>query len=59
MRTNRKKKKVLANIPYTESSGNVFADLDIPNPEEAMAKAKIAMKIYDTIKKKKLNQKLK
>lgn len=50
------KKKKLGNIEYTESSGNVFADLDIPNPEEALAKSKIVMKIHDIIKKKKLTQ---
>src|SRR5689334_19130951 len=56
MKANKPKKKHLGDIDYTESSGNVFADLGIPNPEEAMAKAKIAMKIHDTIKKKKLTQ---
>lgn len=50
------KKKKLGNIEYTESSGNVFADLDIPNPEEALAKSKIVIKIHDIIKKKKLTQ---
>lgn len=53
MKTKKPKKKRLKGIEYTESSGNVFADLGIPNSEEAMAKAKIAMKIHDTIKKKK------
>lgn len=50
------KKKRLGDIEYVESSDNIFADLDIPEPEEAMAKAKIAMKIYETIKAKKLTQ---
>lgn len=50
------KKRRLKNIEYRESSGNVFADLDIPNPDEALAKAQVAMKIHDTIKKKKLTQ---
>ena len=50
------KKKRLEDIEYVESSGNVFADLGIPEPEEAMAKAKIAMKIYETLKVKKLTQ---
>jgi len=56
MRSRKPKKKFLRDIEYTESSGNVFADLDVPNPEEAMAKAQVAMKIHDTIKKKKLTQ---
>src|SRR3990167_6042983 len=56
MKDKKLKKQRLGDIEYIESSGNVFADLGIPNPEEAMAKAKIAMKIHDTIKKKKLTQ---
>lgn len=50
------KKKHLKDIEYVESSGNVFAYVGIPEPEEAMAKAKVAMKIYETIKTKKLTQ---
>lgn len=50
------KKKSLKGIEYVESSGNVFADLGIPKPDEAMAKAKIAVKIFETIKAKKLTQ---
>lgn len=50
------KKKRLDDIEYVEGSDNVFADLGLPEPEEAMAKAKIAMKIYETIKAKKLTQ---
>ena len=30
---------------YVVSSGNVFADLGLPNPEEALAKAELANKI--------------
>src|SRR5947209_3331630 len=56
MKAKKLKKKRLGNVEYTESSGNVFADLGLPNPEEALAKAEIAMKIYDIIKKKKLTQ---
>ena len=52
----RPKQKHLGEIKYFEGSDNVFADLAIPEPEEAMAKAKIAMKIYETIKAKKLTQ---
>lgn len=56
MKTKKLKTKHLGDIEYTESSGNVFADLGIPNPEEALAKAEIAMKINGVIKKKKLTQ---
>jgi len=56
MKTKKLKKKRLGKIEYTESSGNVFADLGITNPEEALAKAKIALKIDSLIKRKKLTQ---
>jgi predicted XRE-type DNA-binding protein len=39
-----------------ESSGNVFADLGIPNPEDAIAKAEVVRQIHRTIKKKRLTQ---
>jgi predicted XRE-type DNA-binding protein len=38
------------------SSGNVFADLNLPNPEEALTKAELARQINNVIKKKKLTQ---
>ncbi len=44
-------------IEYEESSGNVFADLGIENPEEALAKSEFARQIGKLIKKKKLTQK--
>ena len=43
-------------IVYEESSGNVFADLGIENPEEALAKSELARQIAKLIKKKKLTQ---
>ncbi|MES2121508.1 MAG: helix-turn-helix transcriptional regulator [Chlamydiota bacterium] len=44
-------------IKYEESSGNVFADLGVENPEEALAKSELAHQITKIIKKKKLTQK--
>ena len=41
---------------YTVSSGNVFADLGLPNPEEALAKAELAQKIIVLIRKRGLTQ---
>lgn len=41
---------------YEESSGNVFADLGIENPEEALAKSELARQIAKLLKKKKLTQ---
>ncbi len=56
MTAKKPKKKHLGNIEYIEGSGNIFADLGISNPEEALAKAEIALKIGDIVKKKKLTQ---
>lgn len=56
MKKTKLKTKSLGNIEYTESSGNAFADLDINNPEEALAKSEIVLKIQSIIKKKKLTQ---
>ena len=33
---------------YSESSGNVFADLGTPRAEEALAKAELAQKIINS-----------
>src|SRR6266496_58251 len=41
---------------YTVSSGNVFADLGLPNPEEALAKSELAHKITLLIEGKGLTQ---
>ena len=35
---------------------NIFADLNVPNPEEALSKAELARQIHNIIKKKKLTQ---
>ncbi len=43
-------------IELTLSSGNVFADLDITNPEEALAKAELAIQINKLIKEQCLTQ---
>jgi predicted XRE-type DNA-binding protein len=56
MKNKKLKKKRLGNIECREGSENIFADIGILNPEEAMAKVKIAMKISDIIKKKRLTQ---
>jgi predicted XRE-type DNA-binding protein len=42
---------------YVVSSGNVFADLGLPNPEELLAKAELANKISVLIRERKLTQK--
>jgi predicted XRE-type DNA-binding protein len=40
----------------TTGSGNVFADIGVPDPELAQAKAGVCHKIYSTIKARKLTQ---
>jgi len=43
-------------IDITDSSGNVFADVGLPAPEECLAKAQLALQINRLIEKKGLNQ---
>ena len=43
-------------IPVAGSSGNVFADLGVAEPEEELAKAQLASHIRDTIKRRRLTQ---
>jgi predicted XRE-type DNA-binding protein len=41
---------------YVVGSGNVFADLGVAHPEEALAKAELALKITETIARRQLTQ---
>ena len=41
---------------YVVGSGNVFADLHVPRPEEALAKAELAHKITTLIERRGLTQ---
>lgn len=43
-------------LDFEESSGNVFADIGIPDAEEYLTKAKLAHQIIQIIKAKKLTQ---
>ena len=43
-------------IPVTKSSGNVFADMDVAEPEEDLAKAQLASHIRDAIRRQRLTQ---
>jgi predicted XRE-type DNA-binding protein len=51
-----KKNKGLKRIEVEASSGNVFADLQVPDPEESLAKAKLVQRIADVIAERKLTQ---
>jgi predicted XRE-type DNA-binding protein len=50
------KKILIDGIEVFEGSGNVFADLGYPNPEEALTKARIAYHISTLIKERRLTQ---
>ena len=43
-------------ITFEKSSGNVFTDLGLPNPEHALLKARLTLQIYRIIKARKLTQ---
>ncbi len=43
-------------ISVVEGSGNIFADLGLPNPEERLAKADLAIRIASAIRERKLTQ---
>jgi predicted XRE-type DNA-binding protein len=46
------KKKIKAE----KSSGNVFADLGLPNPEQELLKARLTLQIYRIVKQRGLTQ---
>ena len=46
-----KKKKTPSRVArVTEGSGNVFADLGLPNPEQELLKAQLTLQIYTILK---------
>jgi predicted XRE-type DNA-binding protein len=45
-----------AAIPVTGSSGNVFADMGLPEPDEELTKAQLASHIRQAIKRRRLTQ---
>jgi predicted XRE-type DNA-binding protein len=56
MKKEERKKKEDARVMIEESSGNVFADLGLKNPEKLLAKAELAQRICDIIAERKLTQ---
>ncbi len=46
----------MRNRDFTPSSGNVFADLNLPNADELLAKAELAAKIIAVIQRRQLTQ---
>jgi predicted XRE-type DNA-binding protein len=49
-------KKRKAEIPVIESSGNVFADMGLPEAEEELTKAQLASHIRQVIRRRRLTQ---
>ena len=49
-------KKRENDIPVTASSGNVFADMGLPEPEEELTKAQLASHIRRVVKRQRLTQ---
>ena len=43
-------------IDYVKGSGNVFADLGLPHPEQELLKARLTLQIYRIIKARHLTQ---
>jgi predicted XRE-type DNA-binding protein len=48
--------KQTTTIAYEKSSGNVFADLGLPHPEQELLKARLTLQIYRIIKVRQLTQ---
>jgi len=53
-RTSPKRRK--AGIEFEDSSGNVFADLGLANPERELLKARLTLEIYRILKERHLTQ---
>jgi predicted XRE-type DNA-binding protein len=54
--TTKTPKKSASPVSITESSGNVFADLGLPNPEQEMMKAHLTLQIYRIIRARGITQ---
>ncbi len=54
--TNKRKTRTKEAPRVERGSGNVFADLRLPNPELALAKAELVQRIRDLIANRKLSQ---
>jgi predicted XRE-type DNA-binding protein len=54
--TTKAQKKSDRSVRVTESSGNVFADLGLPNPEQELMKAELTLQLYRIIKQRGMTQ---
>jgi predicted XRE-type DNA-binding protein len=55
-KTNMKAPKKTSSTRVTEGSGNVFADLGLPNADQELLKARLSLQIYRIIKQRGLTQ---
>lgn len=56
MKTRKSARKEIKEMLVTRGSGNVFADIGLPNPEERLAKAQLAHAISRVIQERGLTQ---
>jgi len=54
--TSDKRAELMAKHGFVESSGNIFADLGLPNPEDLLLRAQCVTAIDNAIREKKLTQ---
>ena len=54
--TTTTRKKSNTPVDIVESSGNVFRDLGLPNPEQELMKARLTLQIYRIIRERGLTQ---
>ena len=45
-----------ATIDYKDGSGNIFADLELPHPEQELLKARLTLQIYRIVTARRLTQ---
>ena len=56
LHTGKVKEGLSMTAHFEKSSGNVFADLGLPNSEQELLKAELTVQIYKLIKEQKLTQ---
>jgi predicted XRE-type DNA-binding protein len=54
MKKKRKSRDAMSRV--TDGSGNVFADLGLPNPEQELLKAQLTLQIYSILKESGMKQ---
>jgi predicted XRE-type DNA-binding protein len=52
----RKRAKIAHELDFEVGSGNVFEDIGLPDPEERLARADLALRISDAVRARRLTQ---